>query len=499
MFLPFFYFRFMLNFLTFVFAKKSIYKQLHANHPMNTFLHVREAVPRIADSPFLQPLNWRVNTGEAWSILGRNGSGKSLFAEVVCGKYNLVRGKIDYPFLSEIRSPDTESAQIRKQIRIVSFQSACSSTEFRDMYYQQRFNSTETENSPKVKDLFDAVRQEALCALGLFDWEKLQNRRMIHLSSGELRKLLIAKTLLDDPRMIIFDNPFIGLDAEARKQLNETFFQLHRRNIQLVFLIASPGDRPSVTTHVLSMDEMNPAPPTDGANANDVDWKRFPSSLAPASVAVKMENIGIAYGRHVIASNIQWEVKRGEKWALLGRNGSGKSTLLSYIFADNPQAYSKELILFDRKRGTGESIWEIKKRIGFTSPEMHLYYRTDVPCRKVVESGFFDSIGLYRKCSGEQSQIAGYLFGVLNIRHLKERSFLKISSGEQRLILFARALVKNPELLILDEPFHGLDDDRKRRCLQIVESCCSQPDKSLIFVTHQEEEIPQSIHLRKCI
>jgi molybdate transport system ATP-binding protein len=115
----------------------------------------------------------------------------------------------------------------------------------------------------------------------------------------------------------------------------------------------------------------------------------------------------------------------------------------------------------------------------------------------VVESGFFDSIGLYRKCSDAESQVSGYLFDALHIDHLKERSFLRISSGEQRLILFARALVKNPELLILDEPFHGLDDDRKRDCLRVVESYCRQPDKSLIFVTHQPEEIPSSIHLRK--
>ena len=178
---------------------------------------------------------------------------------------------------------------------------------------------------------------------------------------------------------------------------------------------------------------------------------------------------------------------------MLGPNGSGKSTLLSYIFADHPQAYAKKLTLFGQKRGSGESIWDIKKRIGYTSSEMHLYYRQSVSCLKVVESGFFDSIGLYRRCNSEQVQTALYLMEMLGISHLEERSFQKISSGEQRLVLFARSLVKNPELLILDEPFHGLDDQHKQNCIDLVESFCRQPGKSLIFVTHSREEIPSCV------
>ena len=168
--------------------------------------------------------------------------------------------------------------------------------------------------------------------------------------------------------------------------------------------------------------------------------------------------------------------------------------MLSYIFADNPQSYAKKLTLFDRRRGSGESIWEIKARIGFTSSEMHLYYRENVSCLSVVASGFFDSVGLYRKCTSAQTRVAEQMLELLQCAHLSNRPFLKISSGEQRLVLFARSLVKNPDLLILDEPFHGLDAQKKQLCRRVVESYCSQPDKSLIYVTHRREEIPQCVN-----
>jgi molybdate transport system ATP-binding protein len=225
-----------------------------------------------------------------------------------------------------------------------------------------------------------------------------------------------------------------------------------------------------------------------------IDWENLPSiPESKEKEVVGMNNIEISYGKQIINNGIDWKIEKGQKWALMGPNGSGKSTLLSYIFADNPQAYSKNLTLFGYKRGTGESIWDIKKRIGFTSSEMHLYYRENVSCLKVVESGFFDSIGLYRNCTKEQTRIAAYFFEVLSINHLKERSFLKISAGEQRIVLFARSLVKNPELLILDEPFHGLDDENKQLCKQLVESYAKQTGKSLIFVTHCQEEIPNCV------
>ena len=152
-----------------------------------------------------------------------------------------------------------------------------------------------------------------------------------------------------------------------------------------------------------------------------------------------MEHVSVKYGSRTILKELDWEVKNGEKWALFGLNGAGKSTLLSLIYADNPQSYANTLYLFDRKRGSGESIWDIKKRIGYVSPEMHLFYMENVPVLSIVGSGFFDSVGLFRKCTEQQQQIALAWMRVFGIEELKGRSFLTLSSGEQRLALLTRA------------------------------------------------------------
>lgn len=478
---------------------------------MQPFLTLNKIIPRIPNTVFSLPITWQINKGEIWSIFGSNGCGKTLLTEVLCGRYLLDQGVIKYHFFGTEIPAEIEKARkdLHKAIRVISFNAAYSLADFRAMYYQQRYNNSENDTVPSVSDLFDLSSQPSAMmeeVFGIFDIKKLMNRRLVHLSSGELRKILIARALSDNPRMLIFDNPFIGLDVDSRNHLNEIFVWLNKREIQLIFLIPSIGDMPACTTDILQMDKLaivsigktrqiiNKFNIDSNLPPAIIDWQKVPcNSDAGFTVAVRMEEVDVTYDQDIICDHINWVIRNGEKWALLGPNGSGKSTLLSYIFADNPQAYAKNLTLFDRKRGTGESIWDIKKRIGFTSSELHLYYRQNISCLEIVESGFFDSIGLHHNSSEEQTAIAHYLLKILNLTHLTDKSFLKVSSGEQRRLLLARALVKNPPLLILDEPFHGMDDSNKRLCLGVVESYCAQPFKTLIYVTHHEDEIPTSV------
>ena len=184
---------------------------------------------------------------------------------------------------------------------------------------------------------------------------------------------------------------------------------------------------------------------------------------------------------------------------LSGQNGAGKSTLLSLISADNPQAYACDISLFGHQRGSGESIWEIKRHIGYVSPEMHRSYQRDLPALHIVASGLKDSVGLYIRPTDEERAVCRWWMNIFGTEHLAERSFLKMSSGEQRLVLLARAFVKDPELLILDEPLHGLDDANRRLAKDVINTFCERKNKTLIFVSHYKEERPKCIDHEKLL
>jgi len=211
---------------------------------------------------------------------------------------------------------------------------------------------------------------------------------------------------------------------------------------------------------------------------------------------VEMRGVTVEYGEVRPLDSVSWTIRAGERWALLGHNGAGKSTLLSLILADNPQVYSNPVWVFGRRRGSGDTIWEIKRRIGFVSPELHLLYQADISCLEVVCSGFHDSIGLYRRCTPEQVDRALARMETLGVADLHDRRILSISTGQARLVLLARALVRNPSLLVLDEPCQGLDPSCRARFLELVDHVCADPSVSLIYVTHRPEEIPECVSHR---
>ncbi len=213
---------------------------------------------------------------------------------------------------------------------------------------------------------------------------------------------------------------------------------------------------------------------------------------------LRFTDVCIRYGKRTILKDLNWTVHEGGRWALSGENGAGKSTLLSLVCADNPQAYACNIRLFGRQRGTGESIWEIKHHIGYVSPESHRAYLRDLPAIDIVASGLNDTVGLYCRPKPEQRQKCLDWMRVFGVDHLADRTFLQLSSGEQRLCLLARAFVKDPELLILDEPLHGLDLQNRARVRDVIETFCLRQHKTLVMVTHYEEELPPCIteHLR---
>ena len=488
-----------------------------------------------------EPINLEIKRGEQIAIVGDNAAGKSRLVEVLTGHYPLLMNEVHYDF-----SP-SESPLVSDNLKYISFRDSYGEQDG-TYYYQQRWNQHDIpDDSPTVKESLPQPLQRRGEWMRLFSplLEGLGEATLLSLSSGELRRFQIAKALATCPRVLIIDNPFIGLDAQARKDFRDLLDTLTRETQLLVILVLSKRDDiPDFITHVLPVEGLRLLPKMTLAEyrkqyaamprpklSDDIkDWiASLPvrdlseSDFYPSGGGeiLRFRDVSISYGGRTILQPLNWTVHEGERWALSGPNGSGKSTLLSLVCADNPQAYACNIELFGHRRGTGESIWQIKKHIGYVSPEMHRAYLKDIPAINVVASGLRDTIGLWNLSNSllnerpSKSPLKGDLQGqdslplregrggssgllldwmrVFGVDGVADRSFLQLSSGEQRLCLLARAFVKDPELLILDEPLHGLDDTNRQLVRQIIKQFCERPHKTLVMVTHYEEELPDGI------
>jgi len=436
-----------------------------------------------------EPVDFQLLAGEQLAIVGDNGVGKSLFVDLITGAHPIIddgRGSyIRYDF-----SP-RKSAMAYENIKYITFQDAYDGTEGY-YYYQIRYNHTEWDDS----------------------------QQLFLLSSGELRRYQLRKALDGNPRVLILDNPFIGLDVEARKYLADTLKELtETTDLQLIIVLSKTDDMPDVVTHVVEVKDRKVLPkmkkedwtcpmvppqvlPQEKVQAIlDLPYEDKATAAIPTGTqqVVDFRKVRIQYGERIILDDLNWTVMNGEHWALTGPNGSGKSTLLSLVCADNPQAYANDITLFGRQRGTGESIWDIKHHIGYVSPEMHRAFLRDYPAIEVVASGLHDAVGLYKRPRPEQFGICEFWMDIFGVLQFKNTSMLQLSSGEQRLVLLARAFVKDPCLLILDEPLHGLDLMNRRLVKDVIETYCLRRNKTLVMVTHYQEEFPRCIERSKVL
>ncbi len=485
---------------------------------MRTVIEISGGVTRMPVWRLKAPVDFRLTEGEHIAIVGNNGSGKSKLVDMIIGRHPVYPDQARYDFGTNARR------LVADNIKYITFRDSYGS--FDSTYYlQQRWNQQEIDSStPAVGKLLDeaysysGADSEERRALRkrlyeMFDIAPLLDKYIILLSSGEMRKFQITKMLLSDPRIIIMDNPFIGLDKATRDQLAQLLDTLSRDGgRQIILVLTKESDIPPFITHVWEMRDEILLPKRENRRDNEAkavvssgasgETRRailaLPSSSTDfgSSIVAEMHDVTIRYGKRTILQGLDWTVKNGEHWALNGRNGAGKSTLLSLVCADNPQSYACDITLFDRKRGTGETIWEIKRHIGYVSPEMHRAYQKDLPSIKIVASGLNDSIGLYVKPKEDDYARCMFWMNIFGIGHLAERTFLTLSSGEQRLVLLARAFVKDPELLILDEPLHGLDDANGAMVKDIINTFCLRRNKTLIMVSHYEEDYPPCINRR---
>lgn len=500
---------------------------------MQKTIEIINGVTRHPSYRMSEPVNLTIYANEQIAIVGPNGGGKSRLVDIITGRYPLLMNEVHYDFTP---SP---MKMVSENIKYITFRDSYGDNDS-TYYYQQRWNQHDIdENTPKVEQLLQEAfaQAENSTSLGIseaereqaherrvllrdklyemFHLETLLDKYIILLSSGELRKFQLTKTLLSGPRILIMDNPFIGLDAPTRAQLSDLLrILIKETDLQVILVLSKTDDIPDFITHVIPVDHLSVYPKETRSNycdtrklpetkvLEDEKAKRIlelPEKAQPFKTTneegsiLKFNNVCIRYGQRTILKDLNWNVRQGEKWALSGENGAGKSTLLSLVCADNPQSYACDIELFGRKRGSGESIWEIKRHIGYVSPEMHRAYLKDLPAIDIVASGLNDSVGLYVHPKPEQRAICEWWMDIFGIKALKDHTFLKLSSGEQRLCLLARAFVKDPELLILDEPLHGLDDYNRQMVRDIINTFCQRKNKTMIMVTHYEKELPDVI------
>lgn len=446
----------------------------------------------------LRDLNWTISTGENYVLFGESGSGKTSLAKIIARLQSGI-AQVEINFNPDSNLP----AEVLFVESWYQFKNLDGGANF---YYQQRYTSQQVKDTLTVNaELTHYGKEKGLHfeqvepILQALDFSSLANSQLIELSSGEHKKLQLLKALWLKPQLLIIDQPYTGLDFTSRKNLNILLDGVAKEGVQLI-LVSNDEEVPTVINRFAELKDGKLAISNlrsysssfiDKPKGEIPAFLKEPPTYASNQI-VKMVDLNISYGDKQVLKNINWEVNAGEKWLLQGHNGSGKSTLLSLINGDHPQSYANELYLFGNKRGSGESIWDIKQHIGLISPEFHWYFDATSTVWQSIASGFYDTVGLFQELPYTKSIQVDELIEYFGLTSSKNDLLSSLPLGKQRLVLLARTIIKNPELLILDEPCQGLDQQQTQHFNQLVDEL-SKNGMTLIYVGHFESQLPTCI------
>ncbi|SHF76141.1 molybdate transport system ATP-binding protein [Marinomonas polaris DSM 16579] len=441
----------------------------------------------------LSEIDWTIEPNQHWVITGTNGAGKSALAAVLAGVGEIENGTI---------------TGLPKNVGLVSFEAQAELIAKELKKDDADIMDVISLGTPVHEMIFDNCQDPELAhsLVEKFGLSKLLDRAFRKLSTGETRKVMLIRALSNKPDLLILDEPFDGLDVDTLAML-----QAHLASIvettPMIVVLNRFDEMPDFITHVAYVDKGRVELTVDKKEENafnelyqllhlkttDLDIpeadpvNKLPA-LDPSQPLVKLNQATIKYGDTVIVDKLDWIIERGQHWQLSGPNGSGKTCVLSLITGDHPQCYTNDIFVFGFQRGNGESIWQIKQFIGYVSTSLQWEYRVSTSCKNVIISGFYDSIGMYTKSTDNQKKIADQWLALLGMADRGDQPFNKLSYGDQRLLLIARAMVKHPPLLILDEPCLGLDDMNRQLVLALIEKICQGKETTVLYVNHHAED-----------
>lgn len=437
-----------------------------------------------------------IQSGESWAFIGSNGSGKSAFSELFKHGLSISDGQI-----TGLKTASVAMVSFSEQQRLIDREKERDDSDITNEVF---------EGTPVMDLLLEITQDQAAINhwVLLFGISHILTKGFRKLSTGESRKIILIRALLQDVDIMVFDEAFDGLDAQSQHNLSQTLNQLHQQKQTLILISNRLDEVPDWISHMgfLHNCQLLAQGPKHTVLDNqtvkafltfNADNLVLPGkdpcspklSLSKDQPLVQLNNGRVAYSDKLIFEGLNWTIKPGEHWSVLGPNGCGKSTLLNLISGDHPQCYANDLTVFGIKRGSGESIWDIKQHIGIISAALQWQYKASTNVLSTVVSGLFDTIGLYSQVDDHQKQLALDWLKEVGLQDQANTALHQLSYGEQRLVLICRAMIKQPALLILDEPCQGLDEPNRQLVLGFINKLSQQNTTALLYVTHHQGDL----------